>query len=171
MLDERAIGLLAQYGLTVSTQPTFGELWGGEGAMYGERLGVGRARQMLPLAALAASGVAMAFGSDAPAAPLGAWRALRAAVHPHGSEHALSPRAAFAAHTRGGWRSLGDETSGRLVPGARASFALWSAPGEGGRAPSTVGEFLALALSEPGAPEPIWRGTIARGVELWPEAA
>jgi hypothetical protein len=42
----------------------------------------------------------------------------------------LSARAAFAAHTRGGWRAIGDDATGELVPGAPATFAVWAVDGE-----------------------------------------
>ena len=42
----------------------------------------------------------------------------------------MSARAAFAAHTRGGWRAAGDDLTGDLVPGASATFAVWRVPGE-----------------------------------------
>ncbi len=41
----------------------------------------------------------------------------------------MSPRAAFTAHTRGGWRAAGvdDGLTGTLVPGAPATYAVWRA--------------------------------------------
>ncbi|WP_369268377.1 amidohydrolase family protein, partial [Streptomyces harbinensis] len=40
-------------------------------------------------------------------------------------EHRVSVRAAFAAHTRGGWRAIGRDDAGALVPGAPADYAVW----------------------------------------------
>jgi predicted amidohydrolase YtcJ len=42
----------------------------------------------------------------------------------------LSARAAFSAHTRGGWRAAGIDGVGDLVPGAPATFAVWDVAGE-----------------------------------------
>ncbi|MDN2499630.1 amidohydrolase family protein, partial [Nocardia nova] len=43
--------------------------------------------------------------------------------------HHISPRAAFAAATRGAWRAGGvrDGVAGTLVPGAPANYAVWDA--------------------------------------------
>jgi predicted amidohydrolase YtcJ len=43
----------------------------------------------------------------------------------------MSPRAAFAAHTRGGWRAVHRDDEGVLVPGGAATFAIWSVPPDG----------------------------------------
>ena len=47
----------------------------------------------------------------------------------HTPGSAISPRAAFAAATRGAWRAAGvrDGVTGTLVPGAPASYAIWEA--------------------------------------------
>ena len=57
------------------------------------------------------------------------WVSVRAAVNHHTPGSAISARAAFAAATRGGWRAGGvrDGTTGTLVPGAPASYAVWDA--------------------------------------------
>jgi predicted amidohydrolase YtcJ len=49
--------------------------------MYAERLGVDRAVAMNPYATLAAAGVRLAFGSDAPVTRLDPWGGVRAARH------------------------------------------------------------------------------------------
>ena len=69
----------------------------------------------------------MAFGSDTPVTPLGPWEAVRAAAFHHGADQRISVRAAFAAHTRGGWRAAGRDDAGVLVPGAPATYAVWAA--------------------------------------------
>lgn len=77
----------------------------------------------LPLAALAAAGVPMCFGSGGrPADP---WETIAAAIHHPDDDQRISARAAFAAHTRGGWRALGWPGQGVLVPGAPAHYAVW----------------------------------------------
>jgi predicted amidohydrolase YtcJ len=91
---------------------------------------VGRTRASNPLGELAAAGVPLAFGSDAPVTPLDPWGAVRAAMHHHTPSSRLSARAAFSAHTRGGWRAARLDGVGELAPGAPATFAVWDVPGE-----------------------------------------
>lgn len=127
MLDPETIDLCARLGVITSVQPIFDELWGGPDGMYAERLGAQRAATMNPFSRMAAAGVSLAFGSDAPVTPPDPWRIVRAAVHHHTDGFGISPRAAFAAATRGAWRAGGvrDGIAGTLVPGAPASYAIW----------------------------------------------
>ncbi len=80
-----------------------------------------------PYASLAAAGVALAFGSGSPATPLGPWEAVRAAAFHRDPTQRISVRAAFAAHTRGGWRAARIDDAGVLVPGAPATYVIWAA--------------------------------------------
>ncbi len=130
MVSAAQIGVLASYGVVASVQPGFDARWGGEQGMYVERVGLARARAMNPFAAMAAAGVALALGSDAPVTPLDPWGSVRAAVHHRTPGSGLSARAAFAAHTRGGWRAARRDDEGELVPGAPATFAVWQVTGE-----------------------------------------
>ncbi|MFB8269814.1 amidohydrolase [Streptomyces sp. NPDC055955] len=125
MLSPETIASFAEFGLTASVQPAFDALWGGEDGMYADRLGVERARALNPFAALLRAGVPLAFGSDSPVTPLDPWGTLRAAAFHRTPEHRVSVRAAFAAHTRGGWRAVGRDDAGILVPGAPADYAVW----------------------------------------------
>ena len=94
--------------------------------MYAARLGRDRALTANPFAAMHGVGVPLAFGSDAPVTPLDPWGAVRAAVRHHTPHSRMSVRAAFAAHTRGGWRALpGTVAGGAVEPGAPATFAVW----------------------------------------------
>ncbi|MFI6940095.1 amidohydrolase [Streptomyces sp. NPDC050418] len=127
MLSPETVAAFAEFGLTASVQPAFDALWGGEDGMYAERLGVERARTLNPFAALLRSGVPLAFGSDSPVTPLDPWGTVRAAAFHRTPEHRVSVRAAFTAHTRGGWRAVGRDDAGTLVPGAPADFAIWQA--------------------------------------------
>jgi predicted amidohydrolase YtcJ len=111
-------------------QPAFDARWGGAHGMYSKRLGVDRALASNPLAALAAAGLPLALGSDSPVTALDPWGGVRAAVRHHVTASALSARAAFAAHTRGGWRAARRDREGELVPGAPATFAVWQVEGE-----------------------------------------
>lgn len=120
---------LADWGIIASVQPAFDAQWGGQDGMYARRLGQERAASLNPLSALAAAGIPLAISSDAPATDMNPWEAIRAAVHHQTPGFGLSPRAAFAAATRGGWRAgaVRDGSSGLLVPGAPASYAVWEA--------------------------------------------
>ncbi|MCW2600674.1 MAG: amidohydrolase [Frankiales bacterium] len=130
MVTADQITTLATFGVVASVQPVFDARWGGEAGMYVQRLGAERAAAMNPFSALAAAGVALALGSDSPVTALDPWAAVRAAVRHRTPGSGLSARAAFSAHTRGGWRAARRDTEGELVPGAPASFAVWQVAGE-----------------------------------------
>lgn len=125
MLTPDTVAAFAELGLTASVQPAFDALWGGDEGMYAQRLGVERARTLNPFAALLRAGVPLAFGSDSPVTPLDPWGTVRAAAFHRTPEHRVSVRAAFTAHTRGGWRAIGRDDAGVLVPGAPADYAVW----------------------------------------------
>jgi predicted amidohydrolase YtcJ len=125
MLTPETIAAFAELGLTASVQPAFDALWGGEDGMYAQRLGAERARTLNPFAALLKAGIPLAFGSDSPVTPLDPWGTVRAAAFHRTPEHRVSVRAAFTAHTRGGWRAVGRDDAGVLVPGAPADYAVW----------------------------------------------
>lgn len=129
LLDAAQMEAFASWGVIASVQPVFDREWGGPDGMYAERLGAARAAALNPFAAMAAAGISLAIGSDAPVTALDPWAAIRAAVHHRTPGHGLSPRAAFAAATRGAWRAGGvrDGVAGTLVPGAPASYAMWEA--------------------------------------------
>ncbi|MGL6235544.1 MAG: amidohydrolase [Segniliparus sp.] len=123
--------LLGQWGVAASMQPLFDALWGGPGGMYEGRLGAERASRLNDFAQLASAGVVLAFGSDAPVTDVDPWAWVRAAANHHRPESRISARAAFLAATRGGRRAAGsrDQFAGTLVPGAGATFAVWSVEG------------------------------------------
>jgi predicted amidohydrolase YtcJ len=101
--------------------------------------------------------VTLAFGSDSPVTPLDPWGSVRAAAFHHNPVHRMSVRAAFAAHTRGGWRAARrDDREGVLAPGAPATFAVWDGP-------STVVWGLPDLPDEPDGPRPDCRATVLRG--------
>lgn len=125
MLTPETVAAFAELGLIASVQPAFDALWGGEDGMYARRLGAERARTLNPFAALLRAGVPLAFGSDSPVTPLDPWGTVRAAAFHRTPEHRVSVRAAFTAHTRGGWRAIGRDDAGVLVPGAPADYAVW----------------------------------------------
>ena len=175
MLDPAHLTLLASLGVVASVQPVFDARWGGDHAMYATRLGVDRAAGLNPFAEMAAAGVALAFGSDAPVTPLGPWEAVRAAAWHRNPRHRLTVRAAFTAHTRGGWRAAGDDTTGVLAPGAPATYAVWDAadlvvqtPDERVAAWSTDPRAGVPGLPDlsPGAPLPTCLRTVVRGATV-----
>ncbi|MBF6170574.1 amidohydrolase [Nocardia blacklockiae] len=129
LLDAAQIATLAGCGVIASVQPGFDAEWGGPDGMYATRLGPERAAALNPFSAMAAAGISLALGSDAPVTALDPWEAVRAAAHHRTPGHRISPRAAFAAATRGAWRAGGvrDGVAGTLVPGAPASYAVWDA--------------------------------------------
>ncbi|KIZ16962.1 amidohydrolase [Streptomyces natalensis] len=125
MLTDATLAGFAELALTASVQPAFDAAWGGPDGMYAARLGADRARTLNPYAALLRAGVPLALGSDSPVTPLDPWGTLRAAVFHRTRAHGISARAAFTAHTRGGWRAIGRDDAGVLVPGAPADYAVW----------------------------------------------
>lgn len=179
-LHPRHLATLARLGVVASVQPVFDALWGGADGMYARRLGPQRAAELNPYAALARSGVPLAFGSDAPVTPLGPWEAVRAAVHHRTPEHRITARAAFAAHTRGGWRAAGIDDEGELGPGAAATFAVWQAgellvqaPDDRVAAWSTDPRAGVPGLPDlsPGTPIPTCLRTVVRGVTVYDSGA
>ncbi|MBF6353969.1 amidohydrolase family protein [Nocardia higoensis] len=129
MIDVEQIEKLARWGVIASVQPAFDAAWGGPDGMYAARLGGRRAAALNPFAAMASAGISLAIGSDAPVTEMNPWAAVRAAALHRTPEHGISPRAAFAAATRGAWRAGGvrDGVAGTLVPGAPADYAIWEA--------------------------------------------
>jgi predicted amidohydrolase YtcJ len=147
---------LAESGLTASIQPMFDAEWGGHHGMYATRLGPSRSAELNRFAALAAAGVRLALGSDAPVTALGPWAAVRAAVHPHDPAAGLDPARAFAAHTSGGWAAAG-RAPGRLAPGTDATFAVWR---------TEVDPATGLPVLDPGAPLPECLATVRGGTAI-----
>ncbi len=127
MVSDAQAAQLGSWGVIASVQPNFDARWGGAEGMYARRLGAARAERLNPFALLASQGVPLAFGSDAPVTGLDPWETVRAATTHRTPGSAISPRAAFAAATRGGWRAAGvrDGVTGTLAPGAPASYAIW----------------------------------------------
>jgi len=175
MLTPDLVAAMAAHGLVASVQPAFDARWGGEDGMYVTRLGAERARTLNPFAALAAAGVPLALGSDAPVTPLDPWGTVRAAVAHRTPGSGLSARAAFSAHTRGGWRAARTERTGELAPGAPATFAVWELPGElvvqtpDSRisAWSTDPRSGVSGLPDLTAEDPVCRSTVVAGRHVW----
>ncbi|MPZ27337.1 MAG: amidohydrolase family protein [Micromonosporaceae bacterium] len=168
LVDREMIGQLVEFGVVTSAQPAFDRLWGGEHQMYAQRLGTARALASNPLGAMHSVGVALAFGSDSPVTPLDPWGSVRAAAWHHNPAHRVSVRAAFAAHTRGGWRAVGQDPHGVLTPGAPASFAVWHTPaGLDGTLPALLAPEPADRGPHDPTPLPQCRRTVLRGATIY----
>ncbi|HET9828959.1 MAG TPA: amidohydrolase family protein [Nocardioidaceae bacterium] len=122
--------VLGSLGVTASMQPMFDALWGGEDGVYAQRLGVDRARSMNAWASMSKVGVPLAFGSDTPVTPFAPWAGVRAAAWHHTETERITARAAFNAHTRGGWRAARRDDGGVIALGAPGSIAVWDVPGD-----------------------------------------
>ncbi|HSV40162.1 MAG TPA: amidohydrolase family protein [Nocardioidaceae bacterium] len=129
MTSSEAMATFGELGVTASMQPMFDGWWGGSEGFYAERLG-DRARGMNPLASLNRAGMALALGSDSPVTPLDPWGAVRAAAWHHDESERITVRAAFNAHTRGGWRAARLDEGGVIAIGAPASIAVFDVPGD-----------------------------------------
>jgi predicted amidohydrolase YtcJ len=159
IMDKQLIKGFVEYGVVASMQPAFDRLWGGEHNMYAQRLGVARSLQSNPMGAMHGVGVALAFGSDSPVTPMDPWGSIRAAVWHHNPAYRMSARAAFAAHTRGGWRAVHRDEEGVLAPGHPATFALWRTPdGLAGHG---------LPVLDPDTPLPVCLRTVLRGSTIF----
>jgi predicted amidohydrolase YtcJ len=156
IVDKAMIAGLVEFGIVASMQPAFDRLWGGERQMYAQRLGIARSLESNPMGAMHGVGVALAFGSDSPVTPLDPWGSVRAAMWHHNPAYRMSTRAAFAAHTRGGWRAVHRDDHGVLSPGASATFAVW--------APTTLHK--GLPILAPDDPLPTCQRTILRGTPI-----
>ncbi|WP_313279181.1 amidohydrolase [Timonella senegalensis] len=129
LADEASRAELAKYGFMVSVQPAFDAHWGTPGGMYEQRLGSERLCATSPIRDFTRDGIPMGFGSDTPVTVIDPWGGVAAAVFHNNPEQRISARAAFKAHTRGGWR-LGGEANfmaGEIRVGAPAHLAIWRA--------------------------------------------
>jgi predicted amidohydrolase YtcJ len=127
MLNSAHLSYLRSLGVVLSMQPAFDELWGNQNGLYEQRLGFDRMRKMNIFAQIAKAGVSMSFSSDSPVTPIDPWRSIAAAAGHHNLTEQLSTRAAFIAHTRGGWRAAKDDVAGVIAEGAPAHLAFWTA--------------------------------------------
>lgn len=164
IMNKRLIAGFVEYGIVASMQPAFDRLWGGAGRMYESRLGLDRSLESNPMGAMHSVGVALAFGSDSPVTPLDPWGSVRAAAAHHNPVQRMSVRAAFAAHTRGGWRAVHLDNEGVLALGAPATFAVWStlAGVERGLPVLQARDPEVRGAADP-TPLPVCRATVLRG--------
>ncbi|WP_194823005.1 amidohydrolase [Micromonospora sp. S-DT3-3-22] len=172
IMSKALIAGFVEYGIVASMQPAFDRLWGGAGRMYESRLGLARSLESNPMGAMHGVGVALAFGSDSPVTPLDPWGAVRAAAAHHNAAQRMSVRAAFAAHTRGGWRAVHLDNEGVIAKGAPATFAVWEAPAGVERGlPVLQSEDPELRGPGDPTPLPVCRATVLRGEVIYEEGA
>ncbi|MFC3502854.1 amidohydrolase [Micromonospora krabiensis] len=172
IMSKRLIAGFVEYGIVASMQPAFDRLWGGAGRMYESRLGLDRSLASNPMGAMHGVGVALAFGSDSPVTPLDPWGSVRAAAAHHNPSQRMSVRAAFAAHTRGGWRAVHLDNEGVLALGAPATFAVWETPAGVDRGlPVLLAEDPELRGPEDPTPLPRCRRTVLRGDVIYEEGS
>lgn len=170
LVNKQMIAGFVEYGVVASVQPAFDRLWGGAGQMYESRLGPDRSLAANPLGAMHSVGVSLAFGSDSPVTPVDPWGSVRAAVAHHNPAQRMSVRAAFAAHSRGGWRAVRRDGDGVLALGAPATFAVWDTPAgvERGLPVLQAEDPEARGASDP-TPLPVCRRTVLRGAVIYGE--
>ena len=177
MIDAPTLASLVLHGVTMSMQPAFDAAWGGSDGMYAERLGIGRAAALHAFADMITAGIPVAFGSDSPVTSINGWAGVRAAMFHHEEHQRVSARAAFRAHSRGGWRlaRLDGRGAGELMTGAPATLAIWAAGELVVQSPD--GRISAwstdprsgtpqLPLIAPDRPDPVCRRTLRDGVVL-----
>ncbi|SCE85068.1 hypothetical protein GA0070216_102471 [Micromonospora matsumotoense] len=170
IMSKRLIAGFVEYGVVASMQPAFDRLWGGAGRMYESRLGLARSLESNPMGAMHGVGVALAFGSDSPVTPLDPWGSVRAAAAHHSAAQRMSVRAAFAAHTRGGWRAVHLDNEGVLALGAPATFAVWDTPvGVERGLPVLQADDPELRGPADPTPLPVCRRTVLRGEVIYEE--
>jgi predicted amidohydrolase YtcJ len=155
MVSADDVATMADLGVVASVQPMFDGWWGGPDGLYARRLGE-RHLGMNPYASMARAGVALAFGSDTPVTPFDPWGAVRAAAFHHNPDERLTVRAAFGAHTRGGWRAARHDDGGVLAPGCPATLAVWDVP-------------AGLTVQTPDARVAAWSTDPRSGVPALPE--
>ncbi|QGN48849.1 amidohydrolase [Micromonospora sp. WMMD558] len=172
IMSKRLIAGFVEYGVVASMQPAFDRLWGGAGRMYESRLGLARSLESNPMGAMHSVGVALAFGSDSPVTPLDPWGSVRAAAAHHNPAQRMSVRAAFAAHTRGGWRAVHLDAEGVLALGAPATFAVWDTPvGVERGLPVLQSDDPEARGPEDPTPLPVCRRTVLRGEVIYEEGS
>ncbi len=120
LLDDALVARLAASGATAVVQPEF-LAWAGP--TYRARLGVERARRLLPFSGLLRAGVPVAFSSDRPVVPGAPLDGIRAALR-HDPD--LTVAEALHAWTAAGAAVLGDDEAGQLEVGRRTDLVILS---------------------------------------------
>lgn len=170
IMNKELIAGFVEFGVVASMQPAFDRLWGGRAQMYAQRLGVERSLESNPFGAMHSVGVTLAFGSDSPVTPLDPWGSVRAAASHFNPAHRMTVRAAFAAHTRGGWWAAHRDDEGVLTPGAAATFVVWATPaGVADGLPVLMSKDPEVHGPQDPTPLPVCRRTVLRGEVIFEE--
>lgn len=156
MVTPEQIRVLARLGVAGSVQPAFDAAWGGPGELYEQRLGIGRAVTMNPLATWQQAGGVVAYGTDAPVTPLSGWAMVADAVAHHQPSQRVGVRSALTAASRGGHLAAGDVDAGFLEPAQRADLAIWDLD-QAARLPSGLPDLAG------GAPLPVCAALMVDG--------
>ncbi len=113
----------AALGLRPSVQPAFDHYWGGPDALYSERLGWDRARDMNRFGSMHAAGLVMAAGSDSTVTPMDPFLQMYSLRNHHLQGERLSPQVALELSTVGPARINGHENlKGDLATGSQADL-------------------------------------------------
>ena len=153
MLDAAAMATFAGLGVVASVQPAFDAPLGRPGRDVRRTARRTSGAAMNPYGALARrrGDARVRLGHPGhPARTRGAVRGPRSTTRPSSG---CSARAAFAAHTRGGWRAAGVDDTGVLAPGAPATYAVWDTDAE--LAVQTPDERVAAWTTDPRAGVPV----------------
>lgn len=119
------IARAARLGMLLSVQPAFDHLWGGDGGMYAQRLGVERARDMNLFRSAKRAGCVICGGSDAPVTAFSALLGIHSLVNHHVAQERLTVEEALRAYTADAARLSFDEgRRGIIAPGYDADFAV-----------------------------------------------
>jgi len=121
----RQIARAARFGIYLSMQPQFDELWGFPGGMYDVRLGAPRARAMNALGSAKRAGATLVGGDDSPVCRLSPLEGMRAATRHHNQSERLSVEDALLMYTYDAARfGHAESRTGRLAPGYAADFVV-----------------------------------------------
>ncbi len=108
---EEHINLAAKLGVTLSMQPTFEYLWGGEGKMYQKRLGE-RHKLTNPFRRILDKGLTVAGGSDSFVTPIDPFLGIFSAINHPNEEERITLKEALKIFTINGWYAVGSERKG-----------------------------------------------------------
>lgn len=151
------IARASRLGLRASVQPAFDHFWGGDQALYSNRIGWDRARHMNRFRSMLDSGLDLAAGSDSTVTPLDPFLQMHALRSHHLPEQRIDPATALRLHTLGPAAIDGrGHQEGTLEPGMAADVAVLD------RDPL-------LANEEELLPTEVL-GTWIRGAQVWPAA-
>lgn len=156
----------ARLNIGLSVQPQFDALWAGPGGMYEQRIGA-RAASMNDFVAMSAAGASLVFGSDAPVTDLNPWQSIAAATQMHRPESSVSPRLAFASHTRSFWRQRHVHDCGEIALNSRASLVLWDVPEFQAASENLTGQRWSLDPRSGISPLPDLQAGLPTALQVW----